>query len=76
MGVTFGVGLELSGFSPNPNSLPVFLFSPFSFLLCLGISVGVRVKCWNGSSMVYYACGVGFGYLTFEFCAAIDDRLV
>ena len=57
MGVTLEVGLDLSGFSPNPNSLSVSLFSPVSFLLCLGTSVRVRVKCWDGSSMVYACVG-------------------
>ena len=86
MGVTLRVGLERSGFSPNPNSPLVSLFSPVSFLLCLGISVRVRVKWWDGSSMVYACVGCyllvwcsswswrsGLVIWPSSFVAAIDD---
>ena len=62
MDLTFGVGLRLSGFSRNLNSLSGSLFSPVFHSLCLGIAVIVRVKwtgceCWNVSSMVYACVG-------------------
>ena len=62
MDLTFVVGLRLSGFSRNPNSLSGSLFSPVFLSLCLGIAVRVRVKwtgceCWNVLSMVYACLG-------------------